>query len=113
MLTDLQTRIAAIKAQCKKIIRLNENATPGPWSADEDCVMSTHGIVGYSVNSDDEAEFIAHSRNVSPAMARVVVQLIEYVEAETECADESCMCYDHKPAIAMLERIANQWEGKP
>lgn len=102
MTTDLQTRIAAIKAECEEILRLSEKATAGPWSPDEKFVDSAGRgpeiamCNGYGRESN--AAFIAHARNVSPAMARVVIDCIRWF---TNMEDESA-----------LEDIANQWEGK-
>lgn len=107
MNSDLQTSIAAIKAECENVLRLSEKATAGPWEAD--------GFAGCdSVRSADKTEvcytsgrfidepacpdasFIAHARNVSPAMARVVLMMIDECQLRED-----------------WESIANQWEGKP
>lgn len=116
MTTDLQSRIAAIKAECEEILKLSEKATAGPWRVYENMDNTPYcgdyraidagrgyfsGGTGFGLNgflSSQDARFIAHSRNVSPAMARVVIDCIRWF---TNMEDESA-----------LEDIANRWEGK-
>ncbi len=85
MTTDLQARIAAIKAECEEILRLSEKATAGPWRAAGNLVKCHDGFVadcyGGEEMEEETARFIAASRNVSPAMARVVVATINRWEA--------------------------------
>lgn len=85
MNAELQTRIAAIKAECEKVIELDKLATAGPW-----------GEIDGTMAPD--AEFVIRARNVSPAMARVVLWSIR--DAEMKCDN------------FLLRSIANQWEGK-
>lgn len=98
MTTNLQTRIAAIKAECEEIIELSEKATAGKWQEDTAGVF-TGGRDNPIVTTPRyyDRAFIAHSRNVSPAMARVVLECIKWCESSNTFA---------------MERIANQWEGK-
>ena len=105
MTIDLQTRIAAIKAECEQIIFLSEKAHKAPWHAkiepNRELLMVGQKVLlaaGEFARRDDDIRFIAHSRNVSPAMARVVIDCIRWF---TNMEDESA-----------LEDIANQWEGK-
>lgn len=117
MTTDLQSRIAAIKAECEEIIRLDKLATAGPWMPHS--VSDEHSTFDFIIDDcecdassayiyDHNAHFIAHSRNVSPAMARVVMDTISRWEhMATEWSSESGML-----AQIALEEIANQWEGK-
>lgn len=119
-----QTRIAAIKAECEEIIRLSEKATQGDWHVEKgrDHVWignkSSGSINLWEIVHDKDIEdfkdeaieqavnnarFIATSRNVSPAMARVVLIALDALEKSAH------YWIDNKTA---LESIADQWEGK-
>lgn len=123
---ELQARIAAIKAECEEILRLSEKATQGDWHVEKgrDHVWignKSSGSVNlweivHSKDIEDfkdeaieqavnNARFIAHSRNVSPAMARVVLFTINQL---IEC-DLSHMKHDMERA---LEMVVKRWEGK-
>jgi hypothetical protein len=98
---ELQQRIAAIKAECEEILRLSEKANGGSWKAEGNSVWGiNHDKI--CISSPSDAPFIAHARNVSPAMARVVLATIRWFEELGE----------HR-SVAPLEHLANQWEGKP
>ena len=115
MKPDLQQRIVAIKAECEEILKLSEKATPGPWEVLADSrpwevwdKAGQHQIANLSPRrafssgmstTKDNARFIAASRNVSPAMARVVVMVIDDGVAQGD--------------DVFLEIIADRWEGKP
>ena len=117
MNTELQQRIAAIKEECEEILRQEQLiAGPGKWEAQLDdtgkpCIMCDEYYVaemtmlapgnGKDCTMQENAAFIAHSRNVSPAMARVVLATIRWFEELGE----------HR-SVAPLEHLANQWEGK-
>lgn len=92
MTPDLQTRIAAIKAECEEIIRLDKVATAGPWGVIDSCMAP-------------DAEFVIRARNVSPAMARIVLTTIQKLE---ECN----MPHLQIRIDQSLESIASKWEGK-
>ena len=102
---ELQQRISHIKAECEEILRLGEKATPGPMKAGTkgftigglSYTPKNVGTLDIPVTELDLA-FIAHSRNVSPAMARVVVMVIDDGVAQGD--------------DVFLEIIANQWEVK-
>jgi hypothetical protein len=124
--TDLSASIAAIKAECEEILRLSEKATAGPWSVSTNNTTDPGGqplfpgvrdskgellldVFGFSDTVKADASFIAASRNVSPAMARVVVGAINRWEVLAPVwSTGSGLC-----AQLALEEIANQWEGKP
>jgi hypothetical protein len=90
-----------IKAECEEILRLSEKANGGPWKAEGNSVWGiNHDKI--CISSPSDAPFIAHARNVSPAMARVVLATIRWFEELGE----------HR-SVAPLEHLANQWEGKP
>lgn len=87
MTPELQTRISAIKAECERVIELSEKATAGPWNAEitpsNDFVMAGPRYIctlATLSGRGDDFNFIAHSRNVSPAMARVVLWAIDQYE---------------------------------
>lgn len=120
MNADLQARIAAIRAECEKVIELNAKLDPWKWKTRKQYIGDGHEVyplVGNKRKPEDigewssvaacehqdkkdfhNARFIAHSRNVSPAMARVIVMAIRYAE-------------DTDDKILLLG-IANQWEGE-
>lgn len=117
---ELQQRIAAIKAECEEILRLSEKATAGPWSVSTNNTTEPGGqplfpgvrdskgellldVFGFSDTVKADASFIAASRNVSPAMTRVVVIALDALEKSAH------YWVDNKTA---LESIADQWEGK-
>lgn len=99
-MTPLETRIAAIKAECLEQLRLSELATDGPWFAcvstgSEQLPLVTNGRTPcFDVSTNDEARFIAHARTVSPAACRAVLAAIDYNET------------------GLLQAIADAWERK-
>lgn len=114
MSTNLQARIAAIKAKCEEMLRLSAKATAGPWFSNGRYIgtrfhksyvgeaRDENGNWCNTEKSNSDASFIAHARNVSPAMARVVLGTL--AEAEK--------MKDMEGGDMWLESIANQWEGK-
>lgn len=110
MTTDLQTRIAAIKAECEEILKLSEKAHQAPWHTktepNRELLMVGQKVLlaaGDFARRDDDIRFIAHARNVSPAMARVCLLAIKYAELQTDNLDAGS---------ELLRHIAKQWEGK-
>lgn len=131
MTTELQTRISAIKAECEEILRLDGLATAGPWGINKyDDVICDAGIVAETFSAaipmfpaivvHTNARFIAHSRNVSHAMARVVLSALECLENQVNepgwsghmCDNDGMGCPACDLAEKRLESIAEQWEGK-
>jgi len=107
-------RIDAIKAECAKILRLEKAIVPNQWSVVPGRGNGLYDSMVVSGGSDptfvidgyrDDCVFIAHARNVSPAMARVALFAIEQFEIGANNGDFSDKC--------SLESIADQWEGKP
>lgn len=124
MNADLQTRIAAIKAACEKVIELDELASAGPWLTIEgkQRVISDDGgeVFRYGLCSKNDCDLIAHYRNVSPAMSRVVLAALECLENQVNepgwsghmCDNDGMGCPACYIAEKCLESIAEQWEGK-
>lgn len=122
MNSELQQRIAAIKAECIRVVELSENATVGPWKNHLNWVTRGPQSVAKTLlkSKEYDASFIAHARNVSPAMARVVVAALECLERQVNepdwnshmCDNDGLGCRACELADEFLESIANQWEVK-
>lgn len=105
---DLQTSIAAIKAECEEILRLSEKATAGLWKSHLNWVTRGPQSVAKTLlkSKEDDASFIAHARNVSPSMARVVVATIKNIEFALRIGKLS------DAALEAATELVKQWEGK-
>lgn len=136
MTTNLQTRIAAIKAECEEILRLDKTATPRGWIcgclANDDhpcnctyilaepyCGSIAEITVGNGKPISDggndappveEAKsnlrLLVKARNVSPAMARVVIVTIRNIEYAMQI-DKL-----RERATEAAEELVKQWEDK-
>lgn len=104
---ELQQRIAAIKAECEEILRLSEKANGGSWKAEGNSVWGiNHDKI--CISSPSDAPFIARARNVSPAMARVVLCALRQWDAGPELGYVPQVVAD-----VALETIADRWDGNP
>ncbi len=116
MTTELQQRIAAIKAECEKVIQddkplLARHQLCGCVVCVCDCGVRCHGCGSNNCGKHPAGKipnpvYVA-SRNVSPAMARVVVAAIGQWVVGPELG-----YVDQAVADGALQGIANQWEGK-
>jgi len=97
-MTPLTSRLAAIVAECERVIENAKDATPGPWREGTQNVWNddllipvvemrhriskAYGASHPTVSSDDlrwpqnDADFIAHTRTVAPKMARALLLII-------------------------------------
>lgn len=109
MNSDLQKRIAAIKAECEEMLRRDlEMGEPAEWKPIVGQVIDRHNELIAQCDFSSTAAFIAHSRNISPKMARVVLGAIKMYET----AAAIWASPEGLAAAMYLEEIANQWEGK-
>ena len=103
MTPSLTTRLAEIKDKCRKVIALGEQATKGPWHKVKThwpgqldrfhvCGDKGHGgssnIRDHSVAScgpegEQDASFIAASRNLTPALANGLLVALEALQFDT------------------------------
>lgn len=111
MNTELKQRLDAIKAECKQIIALSEKAHQAPWHAkiepNRELLMFGQKVLlaaGDFARRDDDIRFIAHARNVSPALARVVLCAIEQWEIMPEVE-----FIHHHVCESALKGLANEW----
>ena len=126
MTTELKTELEKLKAACREVIELSENESlpPAPWTVDTSTgVMDKQNYpVCYPLGSKEEeiasAAFIATSRTVTPALARIVLDDIEAWEViekqEPEKPDHWCSCgqcsNNQSLAEDRLTAIVAQWK---
>ncbi len=113
-MTPLQTRIAAVRKDCQEVIRLGKGATAGEWRAGMYDFETTRVYGSSSCRIADvpsipgekaiDARFIAHSRTVCPAAARVTLGELDYWE---EHLAERRLFYF---AEQRLTAICDNWE---
>ena len=78
-----------IKEEIREFLALSEKATAGPWHVDYNCT-----------NLIDSA-FIARSRNISPIMAKALLEAIEKHE-------EVIACFNVAEFEGLQERLSEQ-----
>ena len=126
------TTIDQIKQELRDIIELSDKATPGEWihyleqgqvgnvcTPDLDSIAMTqerieiaqkHGV-GHRViqnkQRDNNATFIAASRNLTPKMARALLGTLEMLEHMTTYTTKAGTV-----ASTALETICREWEVK-
>lgn len=111
------TTINQIKAELRDIINLSDKATPGPWH--KECHDNSFEN-GYAVGGkkhvfiasrlvEDNASFIATSRNLTPKMAQALLTAIEGLEVYANIGGTVVLVGgDARNAI---ETIRREWEG--
>lgn len=104
----MKPTIEQIKNELREIIELEKLATPGEWSNAANFVghVKDHcGIADCFYREDSEndsnATFIARSRNLTPKMAKSLLELITYLEVCAIPTDE---------AKKQLESIRENWQ---
>lgn len=120
-------KLDEIKSKALKDLEIAENATQGPWVADDGAVICGHAPAasyspgfGFSSipsqyyhgddyetpegsDSDNDAEFIAHSRLALPASARNVLKLIEALEKCRERLEECTIDIHGEPDLRRMD----------
>jgi hypothetical protein len=69
----------------KDVKKLSEAATPGPWETHNHLPKAIYqagerGYLASAVDSDQDAEFIAHSRTAVPQLADAVIEMVEVLK---------------------------------
>lgn len=116
----MNTQLTTLKTELREFIELSKAITPGKWQSNgifvdqldiDQCVASVETV-------EEDATFIARSRNISPAMAECLLIAVECIEAmsievNVECSNEALEAYaqDTKLAQEHLEKILNIWEA--
>jgi hypothetical protein len=115
----MKQQIEQLKKELQEFLELEKLATKGPWKADSGVVISRcesheddarlHVDGGYyRIEADsDSAEFIATSRNISPAMAKMLLVHV----TELDCAADSSVRIKADFAHGLLQQILSIWEG--
>jgi len=105
--------IEEIKEECRRIIELGELSDPAPWTYKKSVAWPDCGSVP-PVTTDDmglieetNAQFIAASRSFTPRAAKVLLDLIAYVEKDTGDGE---MSFTRHRGNAMLESLRATWE---
>jgi len=84
----LTSKLTLIASRCREIIALAERASAAPWTVDP---YESSGVTQWCVESSDDslisevvciretdADFIAASRTLTPALARGILAVIEW-----------------------------------
>jgi hypothetical protein len=80
----MKDQIEQLKTELRKFIELSKTITPGKWESDgmfvdqldiDTCIASVETV-------DVDANFIARSRNISPAMAECLLVAVSAIEHE-------------------------------
>lgn len=100
-----------IKEEIREFLALSEDATAGPWDASSNVVSADVTDGYYMVTCDSQktsmqqdvynAFFIASSRNISPAMAKALLNAIEGHE-------EVIACFNVAEFEGLQERLSEQ-----
>ena len=97
----MKQQIEQLKKEIQEFLDLEKLATNGPWEAHSGVVISRCGwddalarkhVDGgyYKIESDaDSADFIAASRNISPAMAKMLLVAVDGLENVVKKVEEA------------------------
>lgn len=127
-MTNLSTRVSAIRAECEEVLRVENYATPGRWSNDgQGPYINTYDKDGNLASSNSiakcypedyplniqmkrNADFITLSRTVCPKAARVTLAAIDADDWVLNGELTGKMLVG--VARRRLQAIAEAWEGK-
>lgn len=92
-----------IKEEIREFLALSEKATAGPWHVDYNCTNLIHSpaVEIAAVEDDSDSAFIARSRNISPIMAKALLEAIEKHE-------EVIACFNVAEFEGLQERLSEQ-----
>jgi hypothetical protein len=106
----MKQQLEQLKAELREFIELSKTITPGPWKATKSHnhvqgEEPTYDVIGphsdwFFLELEQDAAFIARSRNISPAMAECLLVSIERLND---------MPFDL--ADALETQILNTWEA--
>ena len=79
----MNTQIEQLKTELRELIELSNAATKGPWQSTQNGVDQNNSLVANCVHyrCDEDAAFIARSRNISPALAECLLVAVEALES--------------------------------
>lgn len=134
-MTTLPARVAAVKAECQRVLELTEQITVGPvevgnytgvysyTNGRERCIVAAY--IGDDLpqsEAEANAKWFAASRTALPAAARTTLRafaVIEERECDEDCATFSTITSDFRPALECtcwksraLADLCDAWEGK-
>ena len=99
----IDAKIARLKADAKALDGARSKATPGSWGADGHGIYSETGEMMWSdVETNENANFIALSRNRPAGIETAMVNLVEAAEAVSESWSES-----KNPDWSMADSVAS------
>ena len=109
----MKTQLEQLKQELREFVKLSKTVTELPWKQAKDCVdrKGDHNALiaifgrhaGLSQKQDErDATFIAHSRNISPAMAECLLRQIEWLEQYAVPVEN---------ANQQLQQIITIWEA--
>ena len=75
----MSPQIETLKTELREFIALSETITPGKWEAVSEGVSPVNSWLHIGCDPCDGA-FIARSRNISPTMAKMLLEVIEINE---------------------------------
>jgi len=122
----MKDQIEKLKQELREFLELSKVITPEKWHVIEpfgafDCAGIEAGdksvvVIGIK-NEDDagvrtgikDAAFIARSRNISPALAECLLEVIEYIEGDAETFEETCP--RGRAARSRFQQILTIWEA--
>jgi hypothetical protein len=105
----MQPQIQQLKTELREFIELSKKITPGKWEADMHEVNADDRCVSMR-SFEEDATFIARSRNISPAMAEC---LLVAVDAITDECPHGCLphCPHHREMEISIQQILTLWEA--
>ena len=102
----MKDQIENLKRELREFLELSKTITPGEWyeSKNRTAAYTRHNYhqVAYTGEVNNDATFIARSRNFSPKMAECLLVTINKLEFYN---DNGC------PGMALLEEILIIWEA--
>jgi hypothetical protein len=118
----MSPQIETLKTELREFIELSETITPGKWTKEasraycaDECI--TYNVVGppsdyMYLQEESDATFIARSRNISPTMAKMLLEVIEINECRAvwiaPCKAFSNGTPDNTSA-STIQAILNRW----
>lgn len=109
----MNTKLTNLKTELREFIELSKTITPGKWDdVDGEGDFFGDTLIGLSEtyeNWREDVQFIARSRNISPAMAEALLVAVEGLEVYGNLSGSIVLVGGD--ARNSLQQILNIWEA--
>jgi len=100
----MKPQIENLKQELREFIELSKMITEREWEPSQETVWSG-GVRVCAYTEELDADFIARSRNISPAMAECLLAAVEGLE---RVYDDTEGCADGAPDAADHDKLCNE-----